>query len=594
MPPLDGTLVQCESRDTLPFQPLAGGSTVFVVGMGGGKTYRVLDWLAADEQRSQPIVVVTPRRNLAYKIENDLARHGIFVHNYLNAPEDITVKAWCRHRQVIISGEQVHILVEWMQTYTGGALIIDEFCTLASSFGGATIRWPVLTMAAIKELAVTCKYTVLMDADADVDGKGEAFLRGIAPYNDIMYVQSSTPALKRTLIYGFKSNESHVHMFNDWYKLSLFRSRSARAEGRPNRTFIGGMTPKQVIDRSRQARLLGLPTACYHGNSSELERKRDFSNPDIHMEHFDALGTSTVMSIGTDTSLKCSWGFFETSKGSCKHGVAPLRQIAQTAGRCGRDKDHPLDDVRLGDKLCAGALFTLIDDTLPEKDVDMGESRVDRKFAAIANTVRTRHNAARRADTAAKAAYESKMGLTVGNTMDLIQPGIASDLEVESCVQEIAAWNEVEKLDNFQCHTVKLFELCIVPTRGFDLQPITHLNEAQKAELVDYQKREKACPATPWVCDPDQKIGEAGVVDRYNFAIDYVKNGGQVQKANCYARNMRKIPKTSTTLPYWSCAKSTMPRCAHVSLQVKRCTGVTATGWLPVMVQRSHSRTRKK
>ena len=77
------------------------------------------------------------------------------------------------------------------------------------------------------------------------------------------------------------------------------------------------------------------------------------------------LSTSTVMAVGTDMSLKCSWGFFETARGCATHGVSLNRMVAQLTGRPGRNSETPLDSVTLGSTPLDGALFMLIDDTPP-------------------------------------------------------------------------------------------------------------------------------------------------------------------------------------------------------------------------------------
>ena len=103
-------------------------------------------------------------RNLASKIEADLKRRGIDCHNYLSTPEGMAVKEWCTHPVVIVSGEQVDKLEEWRDMYANGTLLIDEFGTLASSFGGETIKWPDTTMTVLKDLASAGDHTILMDA----------------------------------------------------------------------------------------------------------------------------------------------------------------------------------------------------------------------------------------------------------------------------------------------------------------------------------------------------------------------------------------------------------------------------------------------
>ena len=38
---------------------------------------------------------------------------------------------------------------------------------------------------------------------------------------------------------------------------------------------------------------------------------------------YDLLDASAVMSIGTDFTLKCSWGFFDTAKGTAQISSPP-------------------------------------------------------------------------------------------------------------------------------------------------------------------------------------------------------------------------------------------------------------------------------
>ena len=69
-----------------------------------------------------------------------------------------------------------------------------------------------------------------------------------------------------------------------------------------------------------------------------------------------------------------------------------------------------------------------------------------------------------------------------------------------------AADPEVERRDNHECHTLKLLELCLLPTRGFDLVPIEPLNTAQRTELDDFRRRDAGHA-------PEQETGP-GVVRR--------------------------------------------------------------------------------
>ena len=521
VPKLDGSEVTTVAGEVVRFEPPVNGTLVLVVGMGGMKTFRVIEWLAT---KRGPIVVVTARRNLAFKIQSDLRRVGIACHNYLEAPEGSSTKQWCKNEVVIVSGEQVHILAEWRDLYQHGTLVIDEFGTLAASFGGATIRWPQTTMAVLKQLTSICAHTILMDADADIDGKCEAFLRSVAPMNDVLYVQSTMPAMERTLIYGFKSNTDHVHWFQEWFEYSLYRSRAARRDGEANRTFYGGATPKQVIDRTKLAIKLGIPHACYHGKSNEKLRKRHFAQADSFMERYDAIFTSTVMAVGTDMSLKCSWGFFETARGCATHGVSLNRMVAQLMGRPGRSTETPLDAVELGTTTVPGAIFVLIDDSPPETVAVSGETdRVERKYRAVRHAEMERLDAVRRADATALAAYVARCGLRVDRGDGVVSTlPTAAPMSIEGALAEVAAWNEVERRDQYEAHTVKLLELCLLPTRGFKLHLLEPMNGVQRDELAEYQRLEREAPSTPLVLDEDRRVADMGCQEKYAFVVRHV------------------------------------------------------------------------
>ena len=136
---------------------------------------------------------VSGRRNLAHMFATKLKD----VRNYLDAPEGESVAEWCNHARVVISIEQVDKLLAHIETYRGGILVIDEVCTVADSIrrGGTTVRWPERTIMALRRLSETCKYTILMDADVDYDGKTEAFTRCIAPMRDVRHFQGTCPAM---------------------------------------------------------------------------------------------------------------------------------------------------------------------------------------------------------------------------------------------------------------------------------------------------------------------------------------------------------------------------------------------------------------
>ena len=97
LPKLDGSGVVMESMidqetgesidgETVPLEPIFGGSTVLAPGTGGGKTRRVIEWLGrethvklaafAKYNKDLPFVFVSARINIAQKLEADLKKQG--------------------------------------------------------------------------------------------------------------------------------------------------------------------------------------------------------------------------------------------------------------------------------------------------------------------------------------------------------------------------------------------------------------------------------------------------------------------------------------------------------------------------------------
>ena len=73
----------------------------------------------------------------------------------------------------------------------------------------------------------------------------------------------------------------------------------------------------------------------------------------------------------------------------------------------------------------------------------------------------------RRADAAAVAAYRARHGTRIscgdGTSRELSMDAVATQPSIEGALADIRAWNEVERRDNHECHTLKLLELCLLP-----------------------------------------------------------------------------------------------------------------------------------
>ena len=521
LPPLDGSVrVTTTNGKAMPLQPLANGSTVIEFGMGGGKTVRVIAFLAA---LGLPILFVTPRKNLACKLDKDLRAAGVDCHMYKAAPDNVSVTSWCQHSVTVISTEQVDKCRAWKHLYTGGAIIFDEFTTATASFGGETVRDPMTTAGALNELALVCKYAIFMDADVSyLPPRTRAFIRMIAPMRDVLHLRANTAALRRTVFVAYGGLKWQAKAWADRMELDIFRSREARAAGEPNRTFYGGCLPKQVQRVSELGRDLG--AACnaegYHGKMVETKRQLHLADPDVHMESHDLTATSTVMAIGTDLGLKYSHAFFETHVGSALHGAPSNSQEGQIMGRPGRRDGSDLDPLTVGDTTYPGAMFLKIAGKPPTiKDLDqVTPEALARKFQEERELKRAAVDALNAQDEACYAAYNGQQGGTAELALGFTPPP-----KISECLEEILAWNDLQSRLQYQNHAADLLAILRLPTRDFDLQPMSELSEAEVAELAAFREQMRLHPPpTPQLTADEQLGAKPDAQTAFHGVLDHI------------------------------------------------------------------------
>ena len=268
LPALDGHEETAVDGHTVPFAPLLGGSTVLVAQTGGMKTVRTLNFLqepvvpeleARVEWHSDapsrtlpdglsghinadlPFVFATPRINLTYKLEADLATRKIDVHNYKNKPKDVTMETWIKHPWVIISIEQLEKLEPWISMYKDGIVVFDEVVTGASSLvNGVTVHRPMATLRTLRKLVDASSYFIAMDADFDANSKGKALLKGVAKEKPVLHVQTTLPSLKTTVVYGYAGITEHNVAHEERLELSCLTSAEERRtaiRGWPSRRY---------------------------------------------------------------------------------------------------------------------------------------------------------------------------------------------------------------------------------------------------------------------------------------------------------------------------------------------------------------------
>ena len=404
LPALDGHEETTVDGRSVAFEPILRGSTVLVAGTGGMKTVRMLNFLqraVVPELEARvvgctslrggytnadlPFVFITSRINLAHKIEADLTERGIGVHNYKNKPSEVKMDEWLNYPWVIISIEQLEKLESWVSTYKDGNVVFDEVVTGASSIvNGVTVNHPQSTLRTLRKLVDVSSHFIVMDADFDADGKGKTLLEGVAGKKPVLFVQTTMPSLKTTVMYGYSRIPEHKAAFEERLELSCLTSDKNRRDGAaPNRTYIGEDWPSDVNKRCEQLRGWGVSVKGLHGKQGAGVRKEALKDLDAFVEDADAFVVTSVAGIGTDQNCKYRAGFLRLKSGD--HAPGP-RSAAQKIGRLNRNSDNPLDTFTAPDGTVydGGVVYVLLPGLPPSLGSDIQGTAQRANFMACA------------------------------------------------------------------------------------------------------------------------------------------------------------------------------------------------------------------
>ena len=557
LPALDGHEETTVDGRSVAFEPILRGSTVLVAGTGGMKTVRMLDFLqraVVPELEARvvwrtsprslrdgytnadlPFVLITSRINLAHKIEADLTKRGIGVHNYKNKPSEVKMEEWLNHPWVIISIEQLEKLESWVSTYQDGTVVFDEVVTGASSIvNGVTVRRPSLTTRTLRKLVDVSSYFIVMDADFDADGKGKTLLEGVACKKSVLFVQTTMPSLKTTVMYGYSRIPEHKAAFEERLELSCLTSDKNRRDGTaPNRTYIGEDWPSDVNKRCVQVRGWGVGVKGLHGKLGAGVRKEALKDLDAFVEDADAFVVTNVAGIGTDQNCKYRAGFLRLKSGD--HAPGP-RSAAQKIGRLNRNSDNPLDTFTAPDGTVydGGVVYVLLLGLPPSLD-STGDprDRAARKLGNMRGQVDERRSAVLSMQSDAERRFEHNNGtyLQQGGGEFCRLPSVdALDLATSSdaaTLTKLEALNNIED-DDKQCnsYTVKFFELMALPSRSFTLAPVLPLSESEQTDLDSLRGGQKGDEC---VLTEDEKVGEMTPREQFLFVKECVEADGDFE-----------------------------------------------------------------
>ena len=561
LPALDGHEETDVDGHTVPFAPLLGGSTVLVAQTGGMKTVRTLGFLQEPvvpelEARVEwhcdapirtfpdgssghinadlPLVFVTARINLAHKLEADLAKRDLHLHNYKNKPKDVTMEAWIKHPWVIISIEQLEKLERWISMYKHGIVIFDEFVTGASSLvNGVTVHRPMATLRTLGKLVDTSSYSIAMDADFDANGKGKALLKGVAAKRPVLHVQTTLPSLKTTIVYGYAGITEHAVAFEERLELSCLTSAEERRNGTApggNRTYIGEDWPSDANKRCEQLREWRVSVKGLHGKMGGVVRKGALKDLDDYVKDADAFVVTSVAGIGTDQDCKYRAGFLSLRSGD--HAPGP-RSAAQKAGRLNRNSDNPLDPVTApdGTVYAGGVVYVLLPGLPPSLDSDGGSKhdprdRAANKLKSVRDQVDARRSAVTSTYSDAELRFEhynaSYMRQGGGEYTKLPGdvPGPTASSDNAATLAALEALDNVEN-DDKQPHSyvVSFFEYMALP-RFSGLALIQPLSESEQAELERLRGGQRG---DAYVLTEDEAVGEMTTRELYAFVKESVE-----------------------------------------------------------------------
>jgi len=556
LPALDGHEETDVNGRKVVFEPLRGGSTVTVVGTGGGKTFQVEAWLKTKLEANPdlPVVVLSARINIAQKADanlRELSLNGF--HNYKNKPAGVTMEEWLKHSQVIISIEQVEKLESWISMYKRGILIFDECVTGASSIvNGVTVHHPARTARTLAKLADAVDYLILMDADFDGDAKGKVLLQGIAPLKPVLFVQTTVPSLPTTILYAYSGIPEEVLAYAEWREHSCRTSSKERHDGTSpdgNRTYIGEDWPSDVKKTIQELRGWNVSAKALHGQLGPKIRKEALADLDAYVQDADAFVVTSVAGIGTDQGCKFSKGFSRFRGGDHAPGS---RAGAQRLGRLNRKSANPLDAFTApdGTHYPGGVIMVLLPGTPPDLDHADGDkrdpkTRAARKFVSMRKQVGSRRDAVLSTQAAGEELYTRQNATYLEGSdgaFTRLAPTAAhvDDAGISAMLADLEALDMAED-DDKQLHSyaIAFFEKMALPNRGFKLERIMPLGSVERKELEEMRN---GCGGdNPQALTPDEAVGEMNPNDQYFSIKESVEADDDVHTdsafwQNCYAK----------------------------------------------------------
>lgn len=566
LPPLDGHMETVVNGTSMPFKPPLNGATVLVAGTGGMKTVRTLEFLQqpVDPQLESlvewtkptrrlsdgslghinadlPLVFITPRINLAHKLDSDLEARVVHdVHNYKLKPKAMSMEDWLEHPRVIVSIEQVHKIEAWVAKYQHCIVVLDEVVTTATSIvNGVTVHRPESTLRTLRKLTDGSSYFFMMDADFDADGKGKKLLKYLAPDKPVLYVQTTVSSLPTTVLYGYERIPADKLAFEERLELSCRISSVERRDGTSpdgNRTYIAEDWPSDVNNRIKTQREWGVDAKGLHGKLGSKVRFEALKDLDSHTKDTDVFVVTSVAGIGTDQMNKYRAGFFDLRDGD--HAAGP-RAAAQKIGRLNRNKDKPLDPFTApnGTHFAGGVVFVLLPGSPPDllpADGPNGDpqKRAERKLRGIRPHVNAHRLAVLETQAEGERLYNRHNSTHIRGA-DGVYAALGSsercdaDPALRETLAELKALDLVEE-DDKQPHsyTVKFFEMMALPSRSFKLEPIMPLGDVERAQLDDLRRGRDAGSDDRRALTDDEMVGEMTPNDQYFFIKERVEADG--------------------------------------------------------------------
>ena len=267
------------------------------------------------------------------------------------------------------------------------------------------------------------------------------------------------------------------------------------------RVLVCCATPDEAKPVAKMCDALGVAYHYYSGSTCDIEKREHFKNTTAHWFDAAVVIATTTMTVAVNVRMHFSVAFLWCRRAE---QAGRLRELLQALVRVGRDEYDPLEDE---------CIYALIPGEPPDFTTFKPKQQ-EVRFKKTLQDLKGESATKTQCEHAARVCYQRVAGGFDDPTPVLDGPLLS-----------LLAWNRLESSDNCSnMATVKLIELCKLPTRAWPVQLTPPLTDPEVAESERLAKEE--APVLPAQAE-DKMVGKMSMSEKYAWLhSDIAKRAG--------------------------------------------------------------------